>query len=62
MRDAPITDPRVDLATKRTKLASFRTAQALDRTTLVRLRETLEKQFPNICGPHDRQQQGRQRK
>jgi len=25
MSDAPTTDPRVDLATKRTKLASFRT-------------------------------------
>jgi len=41
MSDAPTTDPRVDLATKRTKLAGFRTAQALDRTTLAWVRTTL---------------------
>jgi len=41
MSDAPNTDPRVDLATKRTTLAGFRTAQALDRTTLAWVRTTL---------------------
>jgi uncharacterized membrane protein YidH (DUF202 family) len=40
MSDAPKTDPRVALASKGTTLASFRTAQALDRTTLAWVRTT----------------------
>jgi len=34
-------DPRVPLAVRRTGLASFRTAQALDRTMLAWIRTTL---------------------
>ena len=41
MTEASGSDPRVGLAQKRTHLASYRAAQALDRTTLTWVRTTL---------------------
>ena len=41
LKSAQESDPRVPLAEKRTNLATFRTAQSLDRTTLAWIRTTL---------------------